>query len=436
MRNALLVAAVLLAAAACSTPSRNPVPEDLAPVAQVPGFTGIRAYGGAPDEAFTMSFAESMRSESTEDFPRDADGHRTYPLLMISAGGARGAYGAGLLCGLTKAGRRPAFKVVTGVSTGALLAPFAMAGPEYDGLLEKMFTTLETDDLIEVRSPLTVLFSESGATTNGLRKVLETYCDDDFIAAIARAHRRGRRLWISTVNLDSQRVVLWDMGAIATSAKESAGELFRDVLQAACAVPVAFSPKLIEVEADGKRYDELHVDGGVHSQVFLDQFTVDFPRCVELCGLVRSQIGFDLYVIRNGTLTSAYQPTERKLFSIATRTVTAMLNYMAVHDIHRIFLSTDQVEGLTFSYASIPETFEFRGTEEFDPVEMKRLFDAGFEEAVAGRAWKSEPPADMRPDPALWKQTAAGRRSGQQGQAGGPGGGQLAASPRAEGDTK
>jgi hypothetical protein len=303
------------------------------------------------------------------------------------------------------------FKIATGISTGALLAPFAIAGPKYDDLLKKMYTTLETDDIIEMRSAFSILFSESGAVTTPLAALLEKYMDAEFIGDIAKAHARGQRLTIATVNLDTELLVVWDMGEIASRDHPDAHRLFRQVLLAACSVPVAFNPQLIRVVADGKTYDEMHVDGGVNAQAFLDGNTIDYERALSVAGLSKDQVWLETYVLRNGTLKAQYKAVERKLFGIAGRTVSVMLKNMAIRDLYRGYQAFEIAGAGDYYYTAIPDDFVFMGEQEFDPEEMKRLFDAGYEQGLSGDPWKKEPPNYVRPsiDLRLGKGEEAGK---------------------------
>ena len=184
-------------------------------------------------------------------------------------GGANGAFGAGLLKGWTESGTRPAFKLVTGISTGALIAPFAFLGSGYDATLEDFYTTITTKDIYRERSYFAILFDPSSMTdTTPLQKIVAKQVDENVLAAVAQAHRQGRRLFIGTTNMEAGKLVIWDMGAIAASGKPGALELFRKVMLASAAIPVAFPPVFIPVKAAGKEYEEMHVDGGTAAQVF------------------------------------------------------------------------------------------------------------------------------------------------------------------------
>ena len=189
--------------------------------------------------------------------------------LALSGGGDEGAFGAGVLCGWTAHGDRPQFKLVTGISTGALIAPFAFLGSSYDDTLRYLYTGITSKDIFRMKSLLTVLWRDAIADTKPLAKKLDQYVDEAMLAAVAAEHKKGRRLIIGTTQLDAQRLVLWNMGAIASSGDPEAIKLFRKILLTSASIPGAFPPQYIRVEAGGKRYEEMHVDGGTTAEVVL-----------------------------------------------------------------------------------------------------------------------------------------------------------------------
>ncbi|MEE9142444.1 MAG: patatin-like phospholipase family protein, partial [Gammaproteobacteria bacterium] len=215
MRTAVLVVFVVLLQACASTPERNPVPEELLPQVVVPGIPNARTT--APR---TADEVEAMKDHFLVTAAELAAGVGTGPysdFLAISGGGSEGAFGAGLLVGWSAAGTRPEFQVISGVSTGALIAPFVFAGPEYDDVLETFYTTTDTEDIMDRLGLVKILRGPALADTGPLRKIIATSIDDEFLAKVAAEHRKGRRLVIGTTNLDAQTPVVWNMGAIAES---------------------------------------------------------------------------------------------------------------------------------------------------------------------------------------------------------------------------
>ncbi|MCC6610534.1 MAG: patatin-like phospholipase family protein [Burkholderiales bacterium] len=335
-------------------------------------------------------FAASFDEESPEDFPKGRDGVVEYAHLALSGGGPNGAFGAGLLNGWSATGKRPVFKIVTGVSTGALIAPFAFIGPDYDTPLREVYTTISSRYIFRVLSFIPQLLAgESLADSVPLMTLIERHVDDALLARVAAAHRRGRRLYIGTVDLDAQRFIVWNMGLIATSGRPEALELFRQVMLASASVPIAFPPVFFRVEADGRSYDEMHVDGAVAARVFLTGGVFD-------TAVIRSRAGRGpgreaIYVIHNGQLLPVAEATPRSLRGIATRTLAAIGRAGMIGDLFRINTIALATEA-SFHWITIPNGVELEGDEVFDPVVMRRLYDIGYGKGIEGPLWMSGPP--------------------------------------------
>jgi len=242
--------------------SRQPVPPVLQDEARVAGMPDVRGYADSADDSMYRSAVESIRQELAAQPGKPAGVFLTdnVDILAVSGGGADGAFGAGLLCGWTEHGGRPRFKMVTGISTGSLIAPFAFLGPEWDAPLKEVYTTISTKNIYRLRNLLKMLKSDSIADTWPLAELATKYMDDSMLRAIAAEHQKGRRLFVGTTNLDTQRLTIWDMGAIAAIGTPEAYKLFRRILLASAAIPVMFPPIYLEVEASGKKYDEVHVE--------------------------------------------------------------------------------------------------------------------------------------------------------------------------------
>ncbi|HEY1141761.1 MAG TPA: patatin-like phospholipase family protein [Lysobacter sp.] len=374
---------------ACAVLPREPVPVDLTVPAQIPGMPGVRAVTGGTDAAMKRDFMQSLQDESPEDFPVDANGQTHYAALALSGGGAYGAFGAGFLKGWSESGTRPVFKIVTGVSTGALTAPFAFLGPRYDDMLHRFYTTTTTDDVLTRRSPLDALLRrDSLADATPLSVLLERYITADLLAQIAHAHRNGRRLYMGTVDLDSRRFVVWNMGLIATHGDEAALALFRKVMMASSAVPIVFSPVMIEVEANGRRYDEMHVDGFVGANVFMNVGLFDTAKMYREAGRNARE---DIFIIHNGQHLAPGRPTERSLRGIAERVVEASGRSTIVGDLFREYAFA-QRNGATFRWVTIDPSVELADALSFDPVAMGRLYAVGYRVARGGQGWITQPP--------------------------------------------
>jgi predicted acylesterase/phospholipase RssA len=385
--------------AGCGTLPRNAVPPELTATARIPDMPEIRAWAGRVSPAMERDFAQSFEQESPEDFPRGPDGVVRYPHLALSGGGANGAFGAGFLNGWSTTGRRPVFKIVTGVSTGAVMAPFAFLGRQYDAALHEFYTTTTTRDLFNIGSMLSILISlvrgDSLADAGPLAALIARHVDAEFLRKIADAHNRGRRLYIGTVDLDSQQFVVWNMGLIAASDRPEALELFRKVMFASASVPIAFPPVLFEVKADGRFYDEMHVDGAVAATVFLHGGVFRPSLIRERAGLGAGRE--DIFVIHNGQLSADPSPTPRSLRGITTRVIEASSRAGVVGALFIIY-AVAQREQASFQWVTIPQDAEIPGTAVFDPVKMRELYEVGYRTALAGPVWSVNPPG-LQADP-------------------------------------
>ena len=384
----ICVLSFAVALSGCAT-LRHPVPQDLVLKAQIGKMDDIRVFVGETGTALQESLLESIKQEAPEDFPAGPDGVKHYSLLAISGGGAYGAYGAGLLKGWSEEGSRPVFKVVTGVSTGAIIAPFAFLGKEHDDHLEKIYTTMSTKDVMSSKGPLGVLFGDSLASNKPLAKTIACFADAKFLEKIAAEHRRGRRLLVGTCNIEAQKLVVWDMGAIACRGDV---ELFRKVILASAAIPVIFSPSIFHVEADGRSYDEMHTDGGTLTQVFTTyKLLQGMAGAAKSMGIDPAKLKGKMYLIRNGSMAPRYREVKDDLASLANRCFDTIIDSQGVGDVYRIYVFTKQ-RGTDFNLAYIPPDFVDESKEMFDPMAMRKLFDRGYQDAVKGYKWHKEPP--------------------------------------------
>jgi len=387
-----LLCIVLMVTTGCGRSFRRPVPQDLSARARIPGLSEIRTWSDQRSAAFEASILRSLtqRRDWYAGHP-EQEVPATVDILALSSGGDKGAFGAGLLCGWTDSGSRPEFRLVTGVSTGALTAPFAFVGPEYDDQLREAYTSVSQRDIFRVRPFFGLFYGDSLTDTGPLWRLVNKYYDQALLDAVAREHARGRRLFVATTNLDAQRGVTWDMGAIASSGHPEALKLFREILVASASIPVVFPPVYIEVEADGKRYDEMHVDGATMAEVFLYGFAFDLRQAQLKNGETPSAHPIRAFIIRNSRLHPVYEAVEPRLPTIGTRAIMSLLKSQSIGDLYRIFAIT-QRDGIDFNLASIPPSFEMKPEEPFDPRFMKALFQCGFEVGRKGGAWAEFPP--------------------------------------------
>ncbi len=393
MKTLLIGLIVLLLAPGCATPPRQPaVPEKLQNQAQVPGLEKVRYRLGNPDDIAEMQ-REGIESIRREQAYLAASGH-SGPLppavfLAISGGGDNGAFGAGLLNGWTVAGDRPAFKLVTGVSTGALTAPFAFAGPAYDATLKEVYTTISAKDILERRSLLAALTGDAMADNHPLWKLIAKYVDQALLDVIAAEYAKGRLLLVGTTDLDARRAIIWNLSKIAASRDPKALELFRTLMVASAAIPGAFPPTMIDVEANGQPYQEMHVDGGATTQVFVYPPSFQVKEGARQFGLQQRERR--AYVIRNSRLDPEWAQVERSTMTIAGRAISSLIHTQGIGDLYRIYLTT-QRDGVDFNLAYIPDSFNTPHNEDFDTEFMRQLYAVGYEMAAKGYPWQKKPP--------------------------------------------
>lgn len=389
---ATLAAAALLLLDACSSTSRQPaVPASEVPRADVVGYPNDIRY-------YTRDFEDVKQFE--EDFIASWSKERAVlglapdaPLppesfLAISGGGDNGAFGAGLLNGWTKAGTRPNFKLVTGVSTGALIAPFAFLGPAYDETLKTIYTSVSLKDIATERWILDVFFGDAMADTAPLAALVKKTVTQEVLDKIAAEYAKGRMLLIGTTNLDARRAVIWNVTEIAAMHRPDALDLVHKIMLASAAIPGTFPPVMIDVELDGKRYQEMHVDGGTANQVFVYPAASDLAKLSKENAATRPRT---LYVIRNARLDPEWAQVDKRTLPIALRAISTLIQYQGIGDLYRIY-SISRRDHVDFNLAYIPATFDTPHTKDFDTDYMRSLYDLAFQMATEGIEWSKHPP--------------------------------------------
>jgi predicted acylesterase/phospholipase RssA len=390
---AMLVMIVLIAGVqACSTPARLPAqPDDQLTQATVLGIPNARFY---PDEQGAELFQEGMASVQKEMAALGVTDMSQLPpvyYLAISGGGGDGAFGAGLLNGWTETGTRPEFKLVTGISTGSLIAPFAFLGPDYDDDLKRVYTTIQDSDVYTERGITAVFDDDAMLDTTPLYDLISQIVDDEMMAGFAREYEKGRLLLIASTNLDARQTVIWNIGAIAASGKPGALELIHKILLASAAMPVGFPPVMFDVELDGVTYQEMHVDGGAVAQLIL------YPAAVgEKAKALMEQQHISrerhAYIIRNGKLTYETSPVERSTLPIAGQAVSTMISSSGINDLYRVYFIC-QEDGVDYNLAYIDSDFDLPEPDTlFDKTYMNALFDYGYDLGKTGYSWKKYPP--------------------------------------------
>jgi hypothetical protein len=353
---------------------------------------------GIPNARFMRSDVAQLQQEFVAAAQREIEMRRRagqqgplppVEMLAISGGGDDGAFGAGLLVGWTARGDRPNFKGVTGVSTGALTAPFAFLGPDYDPQLREVYTETTASDIFTPRGKLAAVFDDAMSDTAPLRETVSRLVDDHMVQRIGEEYAKGRLLLILTTNLDAGQECIWNIGAIAASGKPGARDLIIKILMASSAIPGVFPPVMIDLDVDGQHRQEMHVDGGVFAQVFLYPPGINAGEATSLAGTTGRRR--DAYIIRNGRLVSAEANVERRTLPIAKRAVSTMIATSGVNDMIRIYAVTSR-DHVGYHLAYIGEDFTPAYKGPFDQTYMRSLFQYGFDRGAAGGEWQDKPP--------------------------------------------
>ncbi|WP_024518307.1 patatin-like phospholipase family protein [Bradyrhizobium sp. Tv2a-2] len=366
-----LACALALTLVGCTTLPRTPYTTSDASASRVLDVDGLRRYADEP--------ASKFLADKDDTAPI-----RTY--LALSGGGADGAYGAGILNGWTAAGSRPNFSIVSGVSTGAIIAPFAFLGPQYDDTLREIYTSGIAESLLESPKIFQAVFGSGLFGNARLRELVARYVGSDLLAQIAREHAKGRRLLVVTTDLDTQRTAIWDMGKIAAIGTPEALKLFRDVVAASASIPLVFPPILIEAEAEGRRFQEMHVDGGVMTPV------LTLPDAILFQGhALPKNSRFDIYILVNNKLERDFEVVPNGTIDVASRSLGSITKAQT----RSVVLSTYEFarrNRVGFNLSYISRDYPAADSDGFNTAYMRRLYQFGFEKASGGHAWTGTPP--------------------------------------------
>lgn len=332
----------------------------------------IRVYLDAEDRAaiFQQAFREGV--------PVGADGRLDF--IALSGGGSNGAFTAGLMKGWSETGERPDFEVVTGVSTGALAAPFVFLGPDYDDELAEAYTGGAAAGLLQSQG-LGALFGSGIYKSAPLRSLVERFVTEDVLRAVAAEYAKGRVLLVATTDLDSQRGVSWDLGAIATQDTPEALELFRSVLVASASIPGAFPPVLIQSDNGGLYFEEMHVDGGVTTPFLAVPETLWSFR--EPSDTLR---GARFYVVVNGRTNASFGITKDTPQGVLGRSIDILLRASLVTTLAGNHAFADRND-LFFRYAALPDDSEASALD-FSIESMSAVYEVGRRGAISGDAWR------------------------------------------------
>jgi predicted acylesterase/phospholipase RssA len=379
--------------AGCALPTRlAAVPRGRAGAATVLGVPNERFFPTQPEgqAGLQREFVAAVeRQLASRGLPPDVPALEL-DLLGISGGGENGAFGAGLLNGWTERGDRPTFFLVTGISTGALSAPFAFLGGAQDAKLRSVFTDITLADVLARRFYTAAIWDDAMADNSPLFRTISRHLDGAMLAEIARAYDGGRLLLIATSDLDAQMPVVWNIGAIAGSGHPRALDTVRRVLLASSAIPGAFAPVLFDVTVDGRPFQELHVDGGAFAQVFLYPASVSRFRRERLARRLPVAPA-RAWVIRNGRLDPEWASVDRRTLSITGRAIAAMISAGGLNDVLRIHAAAER-DGVDYNLAYIGRDFAVEYDRPFEQSYMRPLYEYGRQRALRGDAWVKRPP--------------------------------------------
>jgi predicted acylesterase/phospholipase RssA len=391
----LAISLIIILGGCAGVQQHTPVPAALSSTATVTGFSpSIRFWADEPppnlDEAVSQVIAQYTAVYG--DYYRAHGHYPTLNYLSISAGAGNGAFGAGLLSGWSATGHRPDFAIVSGVSAGALIAPFVFVGPEYDRKLKQLFTQPEAPNLISISSfgvMKGLMGGDALSDASLLAEEIRENITPDLVAKIAAEDRKGKRLLIATTNIEAQRGVLWNIGEIANSGNPKAVDLIRQIVLASVSVPGVIKPVLISVVAGGKHYDEMHADGGLVSQETL--YPIQMQKRINTAFVSRG-LERRLYVIRDSKVTPEYEVTQPKLFPIAFRSIETITKYQGIGDLYRLYLMSKR-DHIDYNLSYIPDNFSVPSNQLFDPHYMSALFDVGYSMGMKGdKIWQKIPP--------------------------------------------
>jgi hypothetical protein len=359
----------------CMAPDRISYGPKAAATARIEGFDDIRMYADASQKP--------PKDRAWLPIPK----HKEINYLVLSSGGAGGAFSVGALKAWSDKGERPEFDIVSGVSTGALIAPYAFLGPAYDQVLVDLYTSGIAKELVDADFLPKGLLGPSILKQKPLRTMVERYLTRDILAKIAWEHRKGRRLLILTSNLDSQRAVIWNMGAIANSGRSDALKLFQDIIVASASIPGLYPAVLIKAEAEGHAFEEMHSDGGSASQILTipEGWMAGSEE-----GEWRKGLKVNMYIIVNNALIPEFSTTKNNTFAVMARANSALIKAQTRSALVATYIYA-QKHGIQFRVASIDMQVPYKMTDPFNTTYMRAVYRLGYAKMANGSIWKDRP---------------------------------------------
>ena len=376
--------ASILILAGCASTKRPALPDDYTTLGTIQGLENARFWGDE-DLHDPKAYSAEIRKQILASNPAVLNQAQNF--LALSGGGQNGAFGAGVLNGWSKKGDRPSFRIVTGISTGAILAPFAFLGEDYDHALKDLYSIYSTKQVLK-KAILSGLFGgEAIADSTPLFELIEKYLDDPAIERIAVEHNKGRRLYVGTTNMDALRPVIWDLGAMAASSHPDRANLIRRAILASASIPGAFPPMIFDVSKDGVNYNEVHVDGGIGRQIFITPASFSIKQAMDEIGFTQSAT---VYIIRNNPTRTDWELIKPSAVALSKASIGGLTRNQGNTDQYVIFLQA-QLDKMECRSAQIPAHFKVESTEAFDTNYMQQLYDFSYELASKGYPWADKP---------------------------------------------
>jgi hypothetical protein len=367
-----LVVAVSLTLVSCASMPRTAFTEREQNSAEIPGLPNVRFFADAPAGEIKRALGEDSIRSAAQKAGR-------FEMLALSGGAWDGAYGAGILNGWTKSGKRPEFTVVTGVSAGSLIAPLAFLGPDYDAELKDAYTSGAAEPIGDGTDNIIAVASGGSMRRDALLALVSRYVDQRLLRAVADAHAQGRRLLVVTTNLDAQRAVVWNMGVIASRGDV---QLFREVLTASSSVPGMFNPTRITVKANGRQFEELHVDGGVTTNVFT------LPDAMLANGGPHhGGTPGSMYVIMNTSLAPEFAVQDTELAALAGRSISTLIKANSKTTL-LASIEFARSTGIDFNMTHINKDLPKDLKPSFSTDYMRAMYKMGYNRAIAGNFWE------------------------------------------------
>jgi predicted patatin/cPLA2 family phospholipase len=311
-------------------------------------------------------------------------------ILVLSGGGANGAFGTGVINALYDTNQFPEYSIVTGISAGSMIAPFAFVGGDQIHRLKEAMLGINDKEVLGSRNFLNALIKDAFTNGDKLFETVEHLYNAEMIEQIAQEHNKGRRLFIGTTHFDSGELVIWNVGAIAASDLANKNRLIHQILAASSSIPEVFPPQFIQVEVDGEVKEELHVDGGMNTQMFASTGNFNY-------NLVNNALGKQqkptIHIIRNGVLKATYKPLRDKGVDLIGRSLETLLVQQTRGDLYRMLYSSEINQyDLSFTYIEHEFDGEKATKQMFDQQYMQALYKYGYDKVINNSVWQKTVP--------------------------------------------